>query len=131
MNKQAKIALVVGLFLIGILAVALVVAPPPSRHCKDGNDNDGDGLVDWPADPGCSSKNDRTETDAALVCDNDQDESDDADTLADFRVSGGDPGCTSATDTSEVDGQCDDRQRQYHYSHRRRFLLPCRHPAAA
>ncbi len=27
---------------------------PTSQPCGDGSDNDGDGLVDWPADPGCS-----------------------------------------------------------------------------
>ncbi len=34
--------------------------PPPG--CADGIDNDGDGLVDYPADPGCFSPNDDDET---------------------------------------------------------------------
>ena len=29
--------------------------------CSDGLDNDGDGLVDWPVDPGCSSAHDADE----------------------------------------------------------------------
>ena len=29
--------------------------------CRDGIDNDGDGRIDYPADPGCSSKNDNSE----------------------------------------------------------------------
>ncbi len=33
--------------------------PPPS--CSDGKDNDGDGLVDFPADPGCAFANDDSE----------------------------------------------------------------------
>ncbi|TSD01330.1 MAG: Aga1p [Parcubacteria group bacterium Greene1014_15] len=33
---------------------------PP--HCKDGKDNDGDGQIDYPADTGCSSSSDWTET---------------------------------------------------------------------
>ncbi len=34
-------------------------SPPP--QCSDGIDNDGDGLVDFPADPGCSSTTDDDE----------------------------------------------------------------------
>ncbi|MCA9585347.1 MAG: hypothetical protein KC657_08315 [Myxococcales bacterium] len=34
--------------------------PPPA--CADGLDNDGDGLVDFPADPGCAFPNDDSET---------------------------------------------------------------------
>jgi len=40
--------------------------PPPSApQCSDGIDNDGDGLVDYPADPGCSSATDDDEANAA------------------------------------------------------------------
>jgi len=39
------------------------VAPPPAAQCGDGVDNDGDGAVDFPADPGCSSTEDDDETD--------------------------------------------------------------------
>lgn len=38
-----------------------VVAPAPS--CSDGVDNDFDGLVDFPNDPGCESADDQDETD--------------------------------------------------------------------
>jgi hypothetical protein len=37
----------------------------PSKACSDGVDNDGDGKVDYPADPGCTSGNDTDETNAA------------------------------------------------------------------
>ena len=34
-----------------------------SPECSDGQDNDGDGLTDYPADPGCTSVSDTDETD--------------------------------------------------------------------
>jgi hypothetical protein len=36
--------------------------PPPVAACGDGKDNDGDGLIDYPADPGCTSTGDTDET---------------------------------------------------------------------
>ena len=78
-------------------------------RCSDGEDNDGDGLIDNGADPGCANAGDASETSAALVCDNDVD--DDGDGLKDFRTSGGDPGCASATDDFERNpngSDCDD-----------------------
>jgi len=38
--------------------------PPPAVACGDGLDNDSDGKIDFPADPGCSSATDTDETDA-------------------------------------------------------------------
>lgn len=37
--------------------------PPPAlaKQCSDGLDNDGDSLIDWPADPGCSEPTDNSE----------------------------------------------------------------------
>ena len=35
--------------------------PPPPAACSDGSDNDGDGLVDYGDDPGCSSSDDDDE----------------------------------------------------------------------
>ena len=37
--------------------------PPRNPQCSDGADNDGDGKVDYPADPGCSSSTDNNEVD--------------------------------------------------------------------
>lgn len=34
----------------------------PKPECSDGKDNDGDGKIDYPADPGCLSPNDDSET---------------------------------------------------------------------
>ena len=42
--------------------------PPPPPICSDGLDNDGDGLIDFPADKGCSSADDGDETDPAPKC---------------------------------------------------------------
>jgi len=67
-------------------------------QCADGKDNDADGLIDYPADPGCSSVTDNDEDDASPVqcadgIDNDNDN------LIDLN----DPGCTDATDNNESD----------------------------
>lgn len=35
--------------------------PKPPKQCADGIDNDGDGLIDYPSDPGCSSRKDNKE----------------------------------------------------------------------
>jgi hypothetical protein len=78
-----------------------------NASCADGIDNDRDGLVDHPADPGCSGPTDTKETSSALQCDDGVDN--DADGLIDF-VSGsdvGDPGCASSSSPTESP-QCDD-----------------------
>ena len=36
--------------------------PPPKAQCEDGVDNDGDGKIDYPADPGCTAATDNDET---------------------------------------------------------------------
>jgi hypothetical protein len=78
-----------------------------SATCSDGIDNDGDGLVDFPADSGCASAADTAETDPNHPCDDGEDN--DADALVDHRPSGslGDPGCASLDSPAE-DPQCDD-----------------------
>ena len=38
--------------------------PPPSYACSNGSDDDGDGKIDYPADPGCTSATDTDEQDA-------------------------------------------------------------------
>lgn len=67
-------------------------------QCSDGIDNDGDGKIDYPFDPGCASPSDNDEaTPATTVCSNAMD--DDADGQIDFPA---DLGCSSAGDTSEA-----------------------------
>ena len=46
----------------------LVLAAKPVKECRDGIDNDGDGLFDWPNDPGCHNKNDNDD----LLCNHEQ-----------------------------------------------------------
>ena len=87
--------------------------------CSDGLDNDGDGLADFPDDPGCDSASDFSEKSAALVCDdgidNDSDGGMDFDP-ATFANPGdestdpagqGDPVCKSPTFNREH-SQCQD-----------------------
>ena len=66
--------------------------------CDDGVDNDEDGLIDYPNDPGCSTASDLDEADpdVAPACSNDID--DDLDGLTDF---GSDAECISAADDFE------------------------------
>jgi hypothetical protein len=75
--------------------------PPPV--CSDGVDNDGDGLIDYPNDPGCTSAADREETDNNPPCSDGIDN--DGDLAIDY---GEDPGCTSASDTDETNPACND-----------------------
>src|SRR3990172_6213912 len=76
-------------------------APPPAPACSDGLDSDADGLIDFPADPGCVDGADTDETDApppAPACSDGLDS--DADGLIDFPA---DPGCVDGADTDETD----------------------------
>jgi hypothetical protein len=79
--------------------------PTPLPECSDGIDNDGDGKIDYPAVPGCSSYLDTTEANdggacaAVPQCSDGKDN--DGDGFADFPF---DPGCASALDDSEIDG---------------------------
>ena len=71
-------------------------------QCANGIDDDGDGHIDFPFDPGCTSAEDDDETDGCPAtcpqCANGID--DDGDGLIDYPA---DPGCGSASDTSETD----------------------------
>ncbi len=70
-------------------------------ECADGIDNDGDGLIDFPADPGCRSASDALE---APQCSDGVDN--DGDSLIDFPA---DPECSTAHDQSEgFNAACDD-----------------------
>lgn len=72
-------------------------------QCSDGVDNEGDGRVDYPADPGCSSAQDNSENSEPACMDN---LDNDADGKVDYA---NDYGCTSPTDTTESPNpQCGD-----------------------
>jgi hypothetical protein len=70
-----------------------VAGPTPPPACANGLDDDGDGAIDYPNDPGCTSLADRFEQpDCSDTVDND------GDGFVDFPA---DVGCKDATDPSE------------------------------
>lgn len=63
MDKKAKIATISAFVVVLIVSIAIAVAAPRAqKECNDGLDNDGDTTIDYPADAGCSSKQDNDET---------------------------------------------------------------------
>lgn len=74
--------------------------------CNDNHDFDGDGLKDFPDDPGCDSPQDNSESDncpngaSCPQCADGVDNNDSEDTRVDYPA---DPGCSSASDDSEQD----------------------------
>ena len=72
-----------------------VVGVSGTAACSDGIDNDGDGKIDFPNDPGCSSAIDTDETDVPQCSDGIDN---DGDGLLDFP---NDPGCSSYLDATE------------------------------
>jgi len=79
-----------------------ILAVTTRPACNDGIEDDGDGLVDFPNDPGCSSATDLDERSPLLPCDDGAD--DDGDGLADYPA---DPGCKDPAWTRE-NPACDD-----------------------
>jgi hypothetical protein len=76
------------------------------KQCSDGIDNDGDGFIDFPADIGCTSPGDNSETNPVFAqCQDGVDN--DGDLLRDYPL---DPQCTNPSDNSENGGlfQCND-----------------------
>ena len=65
--------------------------------CSNGEDDDGDGVADFPLDPGCGSADDSTETSPLLDCDDGIDN--DGDGKIDFAE---DDGCVSIEDPTET-----------------------------
>jgi hypothetical protein len=80
------------------MAFATWTAAVPA--CDDQLDNDGDGSVDYPADPGCTSLLDVSENRQGVACDDRIDN--DQDGLTDFPR---DPGCASPSDNKESPGR--------------------------
>jgi len=74
-----------------------ILAALSLSDCIDGLDNDGDGLIDHPGDPGCLAADDVSELNPGIECDNGLD--DDGDGLVDWPE---DEGCEDVTDPSEV-----------------------------
>lgn len=84
----------------GVVSEKLVVSEkivPGKPACNDGIDNDGDGKVDFPKDPGCENAEDSSEIDALKsACSDGADN--DGDGLVDFPE---DPGCVNSQDSAE------------------------------
>lgn len=68
--------------------------------CNDGLDNDTDGKIDYPADPGCTSLLDNTEENITTVFACSDGIDNDADGITDYPA---DPGCSGPYDFSEKD----------------------------
>ena len=65
--------------------------------CQDGEDNDGDGQIDYPIDDGCENADDDSEEDLQLTaCEDGLDNDEDG------RIDFEDPGCAGLDDPSEV-----------------------------
>lgn len=79
-------ALTIGIGLLVALSTASALPVLPA--CADGRDNDADGAGDFPADPGCSTPTDSSETRIGTACDDGVDN--DGDGFVDYPA---DPGC--------------------------------------
>ena len=73
----------------------------PLPECSDGADNDGDALIDFPLDPGCTDASDNDEFNAVALADCSDGIDNDGDGDIDFPA---DSGCESSSDTSEKSG---------------------------
>ncbi|HKJ23516.1 MAG TPA: hypothetical protein VKB65_01745, partial [Myxococcota bacterium] len=82
--------------------VTIEVAEHVTTVCNDGIDNDGDTLVDFPADLGCTNGADASEQSPELLCDDGVDN--DGDGWIDYPA---DPGCNTNIAARE-DPECDD-----------------------
>ncbi|MCP4907432.1 MAG: trypsin-like peptidase domain-containing protein [bacterium] len=76
---------------------AEILAVIDQPECSDGLDDDGDGSIDFPNDPGCSDALDADERSAEIECDNGID--DDGNGLIDFPDDGG---CLDSADLTEA-----------------------------
>lgn len=97
MNKNLLILAFCLVVAFGLVTTVGIAGPKGLKACKDTIDNDGDGYTDWPDDPGCANKNDNSELNPSIECDDGSDNDGDSDTDMD------DSGCSSPTDDDETD----------------------------
>jgi large repetitive protein len=91
--------LAISLFALALVSCAKNNDKAGNPQCSDGIDNDGDGLVDFPDDPGCTSPDDDSEdSPPSPQCSDGRDN--DGDGLIDFP---NDPGCFSPEADDETD----------------------------
>ncbi len=90
----------------GSLSDAFVAKLGSSAQCSDSSDNDSDGQIDYPADQGCDSLTDNSESPDPPECNDRLDN--DSDGASNYPA---DQGCDSLTDGSESPDapQCNDR----------------------
>lgn len=108
MDKKLLTVLVFFALASALLLPSSLAKAKSVIECKDGIDNDGDGLSDL-NDPGCATKNDKSELNPAIECDDGIDN--DGDGAADYN----DGGCSSPVDTDETncgDGVCEGGETQ-------------------
>jgi hypothetical protein len=92
----------------GMLRGELQPGSTGHKACSDGIDNDGDGLTDYPADPGCENGNDGNEADNENKKQCNDGIDNDNDGLTDYPL---DPGCSGPGDDDETGGvlkECQD-----------------------
>jgi hypothetical protein len=73
---SVTILIAVVLLIFSIIVIWVYIAGARPTQCKDGIDNDGDGLIDYPNDPECEGENDNSESILTLekqFCDTDAD----------------------------------------------------------
>jgi hypothetical protein len=92
-SLYGNVGMIADLFAYRDQILAVVDRP----DCNDGLDDDRDGLVDYPGDPGCAMGGDSSERSAAFQCDNGID--DDGDLAIDFPS---DAGCLHPTNLIEA-----------------------------
>jgi glutamine amidotransferase-like uncharacterized protein len=88
----------------GVAGTGFYVPPYTNPACSDGIDNDNDGQVDYPNDPGCLSAQDTSELNPSVECD------DGIDNDGDGHIDMADSGCSSLTGNDETncgDGICE------------------------
>ena len=88
-----------------LLKMGDAIRTTPTIECNDTLDNDGDGYIDYPADPSCDNVTDNSEAPFDYQCDDGVDN--DGDGWTDYPF---DPQCVNATDHNEspYDYDCDD-----------------------
>lgn len=87
----------------GVGGYPTTTPPPPTPQCSDTFDNDNDTLIDYPADPGCTSAADNDEFNAPPpqpACADGIDNDNPPDGKIDYPA---DPGCVSSSDNDETD----------------------------
>jgi hypothetical protein len=102
-RRQLPLSKTLSIATIVLLAISACrdATGPSIRECRDGIDNDGNGLIDYPIDPGCSAPDDDREL--TPECRDGIDN--DGDGLVDFPV---DPGCADSNDNGELTPECND-----------------------